>query len=75
LIQPSNDWGALDLLPGSLGKVKAHELREAKDDAKLLKQLDDLRNELGQLRVSKVSGQGGASKLAKMYDFFFYPRN
>merc|ERR1712086_795328 len=32
----------------------------------LLKQLDDLKNELSQLRVSKVSGQGGPSKLAKI---------
>jgi large subunit ribosomal protein L35e len=47
-------------------KVKAHELREkSKED--LLKQLDELKNELSQLRVSKVSGQGGPSKLAKMY--------
>lgn len=49
-----------------MGKVKAHELRDLNDDAKLLRQLDDLRNELGALRVAKVSGQGGASKLAKM---------
>ncbi len=48
-----------------VGKVKAHELREkSKED--LLKQLDELKNELSQLRVSKVSGQGGPSKLAKM---------
>merc|ERR1711865_188917 len=32
----------------------------------LLKQLEDLKNELAQLRVSKVSGQGGPSKLAKI---------
>lgn len=31
-----------------------------------LKQLDDLKTELSQLRVSKVSGQGGPSKLAKI---------
>jgi large subunit ribosomal protein L35e len=29
-------------------------------------QLEDLKNELSQLRVSKVSGQGGPSKLAKI---------
>merc|ERR1711918_156323 len=47
------------------GKIKAHELREkSKED--LLKQLEDLKNELSQLRVSKVSGQGGPSKLAKI---------
>jgi large subunit ribosomal protein L35e len=45
-------------------KVKAHELRsKSKDD--LLKQLDQLKNELAQLRVAKVSG-GPASKLSKM---------
>merc|ERR1711898_74706 len=48
-----------------MGKVKAHELRtKGKDE--LLKQLDELKNELSQLRVSKVSGQGGPSKLAKI---------
>jgi len=46
-------------------KVKAHELREkSKED--LLKQLEDLKNELAQLRVAKVSGQGGPSKLGKI---------
>jgi len=48
-----------------MGKLKAHELRElGKED--LLKQLDDLKAELSQLRVAKVSGQGGASKLAQI---------
>lgn len=28
--------------------------------------MDDLKNELSQLRVSKVSGQGGSSKLSKI---------
>merc|ERR1711966_423359 len=32
----------------------------------LLKQLEDLKNELAQLRVAKLSGQGGPSKLAKI---------
>merc|ERR1739841_484266 len=50
---------------GNMGKVKAHELRDKGKD-ELLKQLDDLKNELSQLRVSKVSGQGGPSKLAKI---------
>lgn len=46
-------------------KVKAHEIRsKSKDD--LLKQLDELKHELAQLRVAKVSG-GPASKLTKMY--------
>jgi large subunit ribosomal protein L35e len=48
-----------------MAKIKAHELRnQGKDE--LLKQLEELKNELSQLRVSKVSGQGGPSKLAKM---------
>mmetsp|Transcript_19116 Transcript_19116/g.19132 ORF Transcript_19116/g.19132 Transcript_19116/m.19132 type:complete len:125 (+) Transcript_19116:10-384(+) len=48
-----------------MGKIKASELRDkSKDD--LLKQVDELKNELAQLRVSKVSGQGGPSKLAKI---------
>ena len=48
-------------------KLKAHELRE-KGKEELLKQLEELKNELAQLRVAKVSGQGGPSKLAKMSD-------
>ena len=48
-----------------MGKIRASELRDkSKED--LLKQVDDLKNELSQLRVSKVSGQGGPSKLAKI---------
>jgi large subunit ribosomal protein L35e len=31
-----------------------------------LKQLDEFKSELAQLRVAKVSGQGGPSKLAKI---------
>jgi large subunit ribosomal protein L35e len=31
-----------------------------------MKQVQDLKNELAQLRVSKVSGQGGPSKLAQI---------
>lgn len=48
-----------------MGKIKAHELRDKGKD-ELLKQLEELKNELSQLRVSKVSGQGGPSKLAKI---------
>ena len=48
-----------------MGKIKAYELREKSRD-ELLKQLDELKNELSQLRVSKVSGQGGPSKLSKI---------
>ena len=47
-----------------MGKVKVRELRQkSKDD--LLKQLDELKTELSQLRVHKVTG-GTASKLAKI---------
>ncbi|GAB5373313.1 hypothetical protein AAMO2058_001740400 [Amorphochlora amoebiformis] len=45
--------------------VAAHELRERKT-SDLLSQLDTFRTELSQLRVSKVSGQGGPSKLSKI---------
>ncbi|EDO33935.1 predicted protein [Nematostella vectensis] len=45
-------------------KVKAHELRGKKKD-ELLKQLDELKTELSQLRVAKVTG-GAASKLSKI---------
>lgn len=47
-----------------MSKVKAHELRSKKKD-ELMKQLEDLKNELSQLRVAKVSG-GPASKLSKI---------
>jgi len=46
-------------------QLKAHELRD-KSKEELLKSLEDLKNELAQLRVSKISGQGGPSKLAKI---------
>ncbi|GMH78418.1 hypothetical protein TrST_g10660 [Triparma strigata] len=45
-------------------KVKAFELREKSKD-ELLKQLDELKQELQNLRVAKVTG-GAASKLAKI---------
>lgn len=45
-------------------KIKARDLRGKKKE-ELLKQLDDLKNELSQLRVAKVTG-GAASKLSKM---------
>ena len=48
-----------------MGKVKAHELRGKSRDA-LIKQLEDLKNELAQLRVSKVSGEAKPPKLAKI---------
>lgn len=45
-------------------KVKAHELRGKKKED-LLKQLDELKTELQQLCVAKVTG-GQPSKLSKM---------
>merc|ERR1711937_872675 len=45
-------------------RVKAHELR-TKTSKELLKELDEMKSELSQLRVAKVAG-GAASKLAKI---------
>merc|ERR1712226_468742 len=47
-----------------MGKVKAHELRD-KTKPELLKQLEDFKRELAELRVAKVTG-GAASKLSKI---------
>ncbi|KFO19447.1 60S ribosomal protein L35 [Fukomys damarensis] len=47
-----------------LAKIKARDLRGKKKE-ELLKQLDDLKVELSQLRVAKVTG-GAASKLSKI---------
>mmetsp|Transcript_57317 Transcript_57317/g.124019 ORF Transcript_57317/g.124019 Transcript_57317/m.124019 type:complete len:122 (+) Transcript_57317:79-444(+) len=44
--------------------VKAYELRSS-TSKELMNQLDDMKNELAQLRVAKVAG-GAASKLAKI---------
>merc|ERR1712241_808025 len=46
------------------GKIKCSELRKKKKED-LTKQLDDLKTELAQLRVAKVTG-GAASKLSKI---------
>merc|ERR1712216_605554 len=47
-----------------MAKIKVHDLKKSsKQD--LLKQLEDLKTELQQLRVAKVTG-GAASKLAKI---------
>merc|ERR1712154_413860 len=48
-----------------MAKVKAKDLR-GKNKEELLKQLDELKNELQTLRVAKVTG-GAAAKLAKIY--------
>ncbi|XP_067868598.1 large ribosomal subunit protein uL29 isoform X1 [Heterodontus francisci] len=47
-----------------VAKIKARDLRGKKKE-ELLKQLDDLKVELSQLRVAKVTG-GAASKLSKI---------
>merc|ERR1712109_365764 len=47
-----------------MAKVKAHELRGRKKE-ELLQQLSDLKTELQQLRVAKVTG-GAPSKLSKI---------
>merc|ERR1712083_250026 len=48
----------------TMGKIKCSELRKKKKED-LTKQLDDLKTELAQLRVAKVTG-GAASKLSKI---------
>mmetsp|Transcript_15993 Transcript_15993/g.27531 ORF Transcript_15993/g.27531 Transcript_15993/m.27531 type:complete len:124 (+) Transcript_15993:76-447(+) len=47
-----------------MGKIKVHELR-GKTKTDLTKQLDELKNELVNLRVAKVTGSA-ASKLSKI---------
>uniref|UniRef100_A0A8C6GZZ7 Large ribosomal subunit protein uL29 n=1 Tax=Mus spicilegus TaxID=10103 RepID=A0A8C6GZZ7_MUSSI len=47
-----------------IAKIKARDLRGKKEE-ELLKQLDNLKVELSQLRVAKVTG-GAASKLSKI---------
>ena len=47
-----------------MARIKVHELRN-KSKAELEKQLNDLKLELSQLRVAKVTG-GAASKLARI---------
>ncbi|KAI9862563.1 MAG: 60S ribosomal protein L35 [Trichoglossum hirsutum] len=50
----------------SSGKVKTAQLW-GKNKEDLRKQLEDLKTELGQLRVQKIAG-GAASKLTKIHD-------
>ena len=52
------------LFSDRMGKIKCSELRKKKKED-LTKQLDDLKTELAQLRVAKVTG-GAASKLSKI---------
>merc|ERR1711907_541688 len=51
-------------LPAAMGKIKVHEIKNKKKE-ELLKQLDELKTELQQLRVAKVTG-GAPSKLSKI---------
>ena len=53
------------LLQSSTARVKTGQLW-TKNKHDLKKQLDDLKSELGQLRVQKISG-GAASKLTRMF--------
>merc|ERR1719299_117681 len=46
-------------------KVKCYELRKQPNKADLTRQLDELKTELANLRVAKVTG-GAASKLSKI---------
>ncbi|GFS69953.1 60S ribosomal protein L35 [Nephila pilipes] len=48
-----------------MAKVKARDLRGKKKD-EVMKQLEELKQELASLRVAKVTG-GAASKLSKIY--------
>jgi ribosomal protein L29 len=50
----------------SSAKVKAAQLW-GKSPSDLKNQLDELKKELGQLRVQKIAG-GASSKLTRMYD-------
>ncbi|XP_021566823.1 60S ribosomal protein L35 isoform X1 [Carlito syrichta] len=56
--------GLTHTLSRAQAKIKARDLRGKKKE-ELLKQLDDLKVELSQLRVAKVTG-GAASKLSKI---------
>lgn len=51
-------------MSNAANKVRASELVTKKRD-ELLKQLDELKTELSQLRVQKITG-GNASKLTRM---------
>merc|ERR1712014_449054 len=54
----------LNRLSDKMPRVKCSELRNKKKE-ELTKQLDDLKTELGSLKVAKVTG-GAASKLSKI---------
>merc|ERR1712098_559608 len=54
----------LNRLSDKMPRVKCSELRNKKKE-ELVKQLEDLKTELGSLKVAKVTG-GAASKLSKI---------
>merc|ERR1711915_363950 len=56
--------GFPSVYPIKMGKVRCSDLRTKKKE-ELLKQLDELKQELSGLRVAKVTG-GAASKLSKI---------
>ena len=49
-----------------MASIKAHTLREKNKD-ELLKQVEELRKELANLRIAKVTG-GAANKVSKMFE-------
>ncbi|KAH0504192.1 60S ribosomal protein L35 [Microtus ochrogaster] len=57
-------WAASAVSNAAMAKIKARDLCGKKKE-ELLKQLDDLKVELSQLRVAKVTS-GAASKLSKI---------
>jgi large subunit ribosomal protein L35e len=64
-IFPNPSIHLLTSLQSSTAKVKPSQLwGKSRDDLK--KQLDELKTELGQLRVQKIAG-GASSKLTRMY--------
>nr|XP_039331230.1 uncharacterized protein LOC120366415 [Saimiri boliviensis boliviensis] len=62
--RPAAAAAAVAAACAAMAKIKARDLRGKKKE-ELLKQLDDLKVELSQLRVAKVTG-GAASKLSKI---------
>ena len=73
LFHPSSFFPALPPISDLTAKVRAYELR-SKGKEELLDQLDDLKKELQQLRVAKVTA-GAANKLAKVRYFIQGPSN
>ncbi|XP_050021004.1 60S ribosomal protein L35-like isoform X3 [Alexandromys fortis] len=64
LEETATEQAASAVSNAAMAKIKARDLRGKKKE-ELLKQLDDLKVELSQLHVAKVTG-GAASKLSKI---------